>query len=112
MWKVEQGRIEKTNRKKGRGEEEEIEKKLQKEANEKYEAEMAALRKATNESARRAIPPASVAKAVTHALTAERPKTRYLVGRDAQIRAALAKVLPDRMQDWLVARFMGLPKGG
>ena len=73
-------------------------------------AALAALRKASNEAARRAIPPAAVAKAVTHALTAERPKTRYLVGRDAQIRAALAKVLPDRMQDWLVARFMGLPK--
>ena len=73
---------------------------------------MAALRKATNESARRAIPPASVAKAVTHALSAERPKTRYLVGRDAQILATMANVLPDRMQDWLVARSMDLPKDG
>ena len=97
---------------KGTATADDLEKKLSKEAHDLYDPAMAALRKATNESARRAIPPASVAKAVTHALTAERPKTRYLVGRDAQIRAALAKVLPDRMQDWLVARFMGLPKGG
>ena len=47
-----------------------------------------------------------------YALSAERPKTRYLVGRDAQIVATMANVLPDRMQDWLVARSMDLPKDG
>lgn len=43
-----------------------------------------------------------VAKAVAHALMARRPKTRYLVGRDAKVRAALAKALPDRLRDVLV----------
>jgi NAD(P)-dependent dehydrogenase (short-subunit alcohol dehydrogenase family) len=52
----------------------------------------------------RGLPPMAVAKVVEHALTARRPKTRYLVGRDAKIRAKLAKVLPDRVFDSLVAR--------
>jgi hypothetical protein len=38
---------------------------------------------------------------VEHALTAERPKTRYLVGRDAKIRATIEK-LPDRLRDRVV----------
>ena len=48
--------------------------------------------------------PHAVAAAVARALTAKRPKTRYLVGRDAKSRAALAKPLPDRAYDALIAR--------
>ena len=44
-------------------------------------------------------------KAVEHALTAERPQTRYLVGRDAHLRAAVER-LPDRMRDRVVARLL------
>jgi len=47
---------------------------------------------------------------VAHALLARRPKTRYLVGRDAKVRAALAKALPDRMRDVFVMRRLGLPQ--
>jgi NAD(P)-dependent dehydrogenase (short-subunit alcohol dehydrogenase family) len=50
------------------------------------------------------VPPSEVAEAVAHALTAARPKTRYLVGRDAKVRAAIAKVLPDRAMDAAIAR--------
>ncbi|MFN2615613.1 MAG: SDR family oxidoreductase [Thermoleophilaceae bacterium] len=50
------------------------------------------------------LPPEEVAKAVGHALTASRPKTRYLVGRDAKTRWALAKRLPDRAMDALIDR--------
>ena len=49
-----------------------------------------------------------VAKVVEHALTADRPRTRYLVGRDAKIRAKLARVLQDRAFDRLVARTLGM----
>ncbi len=48
--------------------------------------------------------PAEVAKAIGQALTARRPRTRYLVGRDAKVRAFLATVMPDRVLDALVAR--------
>jgi NAD(P)-dependent dehydrogenase (short-subunit alcohol dehydrogenase family) len=44
-----------------------------------------------------------VAKAVEHALTAARPKARYLVGRDAHIRAWIER-LPTRLRDRLLAK--------
>ena len=49
-------------------------------------------------------PPEKVAQAVAHALTAKRPRTRYLVGGDAKQRAFAARWLPDRVFDALVAR--------
>jgi len=52
----------------------------------------------------RGLPPLAVAEVIGTALTARRPKTRYLVGRDARIRAAIAKRLPDRAMDALIAR--------
>ena len=48
--------------------------------------------------------PAEVAKVIGQALTARRPRTRYLVGRDAKLRAFMSTVLPDRLMDALVAR--------
>ena len=44
-----------------------------------------------------------VAKAVEHALTAGRPKARYLVGRDAHLRAWIER-LPARLRDRVLAR--------
>jgi NAD(P)-dependent dehydrogenase (short-subunit alcohol dehydrogenase family) len=52
----------------------------------------------------RGLPPSAVAEVVGEALTASKPKTRYLVGRDAKMRAALAKRLPDRVMDSLIGR--------
>jgi NAD(P)-dependent dehydrogenase (short-subunit alcohol dehydrogenase family) len=48
--------------------------------------------------------PEEVAEVIGRALTARRPRARYLVGRDAKLRATLAKWLPDRVMDRLVAR--------
>jgi hypothetical protein len=45
-----------------------------------------------------------VAEVIDTALTASKPKTRYLVGRDAKLRAAIAKRVPDRVMDSLIAR--------
>jgi len=47
--------------------------------------------------------PAEVAKAVEHALTASRPKARYVVGRDAHMRAWIER-LPTRLRDRLLAK--------
>ena len=44
-----------------------------------------------------------VARAVEHALTASRPKARYLVGRDAHIRAWIER-LPTRLRDRVLAK--------
>jgi NAD(P)-dependent dehydrogenase (short-subunit alcohol dehydrogenase family) len=68
------------------------------------------IRERVNEAAARAIPPDAVVEAVLHALTAKRPKTRYLVGRDAKLRAVMLKWLPDRLQDWILKKVLNLPK--
>jgi len=47
--------------------------------------------------------PDVVAKAVEHALSAARPKARYLVGRDAHIRAWIER-LPARVRDRILAK--------
>ena len=48
-------------------------------------------------------PPESVADAVEHALTSDKPRTRYLVGRDAKLRAGVQH-LPDRWRDRVIVR--------
>ncbi len=74
-----------------------------------YAGAVTAVQKAAGRAARHAIPAEAVAQAVVHALTARSPKTRYLVGRDARIRALLARFLPDRLLDRLLAKFLRLP---
>jgi NAD(P)-dependent dehydrogenase (short-subunit alcohol dehydrogenase family) len=52
-----------------------------------------------------AAPVTLVAKAVEHALTAPTPKTRYVVGPDAKRRARV-QMLPDRLRDRALTRFI------
>jgi NAD(P)-dependent dehydrogenase (short-subunit alcohol dehydrogenase family) len=75
-----------------------------------YHIQLEKLRELTVKVQQRAIPPMDVAKVVAQALTATRPKTRYLVGYDARLRAFLKFCLPDRMQDALLEWFLGLPR--
>jgi NAD(P)-dependent dehydrogenase (short-subunit alcohol dehydrogenase family) len=51
------------------------------------------------------LPPEAVAKAVSDALEAPRPKNRYLVGRDAKALALLER-LPDALRDRAIARII------
>jgi NAD(P)-dependent dehydrogenase (short-subunit alcohol dehydrogenase family) len=62
-------------------------------------------RLAAERSANAGVPAEEVAKAVEHALTARRPRTRYLVGPDAKRRARVEK-LPDRLRDLVLTRFL------
>ena len=50
----------------------------------------------------RGIEPSEVAETIGTALTVKRPRARYLVGRDAKLRAPVAAVLPDRIMDRLI----------
>jgi NAD(P)-dependent dehydrogenase (short-subunit alcohol dehydrogenase family) len=52
------------------------------------------------------VPAENVARVVERALTATRPRTRYLVGRDAWIRAGFER-LPDRLRDRVYERVLG-----
>lgn len=63
-------------------------------------------RNAVRRTAARGIPPERVARTISHALTARRPRTRYLVGADARGQALLRRVLPDRLLDRTIARIM------
>jgi NAD(P)-dependent dehydrogenase (short-subunit alcohol dehydrogenase family) len=58
--------------------------------------------------AERAVSPERVAAAIERALTASRPRTRYLVGIDAHAQVALSGLLPARAMDALEARLMGI----
>lgn len=63
-------------------------------------------RKAVRRTAERGIPPEKVAAAICHALSASRPRTRYLVGVDASGQALAARFLPARAMDVVVRRVM------
>jgi hypothetical protein len=69
---------------------------------------IAAIRAVSEERARRAIAPETVARAVAHALRAARPRTRYRAGLDANLEFALARLLPGRARDFLLARYLGI----
>jgi len=52
-----------------------------------------------DEGRAKGVPASKVADAVEHALTADRPKARYLVGPDAKLAGHLVTRLPDRLRD-------------
>jgi NAD(P)-dependent dehydrogenase (short-subunit alcohol dehydrogenase family) len=58
--------------------------------------------------AERGIPPERAARAIEHALSAPRPRVRYLVGRDAQAQARLRHLIPTRLFDRILARATGI----
>jgi NAD(P)-dependent dehydrogenase (short-subunit alcohol dehydrogenase family) len=66
-----------------------------------YNRLMATLRAETESAARAALPVDRVVKAVEHAITARKPKTRYLVGRDVWLWILLSW-LPDRWRDKVI----------
>jgi NAD(P)-dependent dehydrogenase (short-subunit alcohol dehydrogenase family) len=106
---IEPGAIDTSIWGKGLAEADELEKELDERAHALYDGQIAAVRKMAEKSAAEAVPPVEVARAVAHALTSDKPKTRYVVGRDAKIQAILARVVPDRQRDWLVAKTVGMP---
>jgi NAD(P)-dependent dehydrogenase (short-subunit alcohol dehydrogenase family) len=74
-----------------------------------YGTAIRAMRDAAAAAGRRGISPDVVAAVVERALTTRRPRTRYLIGRDARIRALMAQILPDRLRDRVIARVLKLP---
>jgi len=63
-----------------------------------------AVSRAVERIAREGLPPEAVARVVGEAVTAERPRARYVVGRPAKVQALAARLLPDRAFDAIVAR--------
>ena len=73
-----------------------------------YEAQIASTRRSLEGAEASADPPLVIAKAINHALTSKRPKTRYLVGHGGEAVAAAA-ALPDRARDKALIRELKLP---
>jgi NAD(P)-dependent dehydrogenase (short-subunit alcohol dehydrogenase family) len=73
-----------------------------------YGKAIAGYRKVTKNLAERGIEPDKVAAVVEHALSASRPRPRYLVGLDAKTQARIKPVIPTRIWDRVVARVMNL----
>jgi NAD(P)-dependent dehydrogenase (short-subunit alcohol dehydrogenase family) len=73
------------------------------EQRERYRHINAAATQRAQQAARDGVPPEHVARVITTAATARRPRTRYLVGRDARITARLVALLPDRVVDRMVS---------
>jgi NAD(P)-dependent dehydrogenase (short-subunit alcohol dehydrogenase family) len=73
-----------------------------------YASQIAALRRVVKKAASDAASPGAIASAVDHALTASRPKARYLAGHEARLQSALARSVPDGARDWVIARTVGL----
>jgi NAD(P)-dependent dehydrogenase (short-subunit alcohol dehydrogenase family) len=72
------------------------------EADRLYGATLDAVRRRVVQRSQTGTSAREVAKAVAHALTARRPRTRYLVGREVKAIAILVKFLPDRVRDWFI----------
>ena len=67
------------------------------------------MRTAARRMDRSAMPVAKVVRAVVHALTSRRPRTRYPLGWRTRLGIAALPVLSDRIRDWFVRRSMGIP---
>ena len=87
----------------------EVTKALVRRGHPEYELQLAGIRRLVEKTAADAAPAQDLAKTVLKALTAKKPKARYLAGHGAEAAAALARTAPDGVKDRAVAREAGLP---
>lgn len=78
------------------------------EAERLYRADMEQMHKATLKMRDTGMPVKCVVRAVVHALTARRPKTRYPVGVQARLASFFFHFFPDSLRDTLILRSLGL----
>jgi NAD(P)-dependent dehydrogenase (short-subunit alcohol dehydrogenase family) len=74
-----------------------------------YAKHLDALRRTIPRLQRMAKPADGVAATIERALTASRPKARYVVGLDAKAQAAAMALLPQRMKDAAIGMVTGTP---
>ena len=78
-------------------------------ATELYAGPLASIERISRQTGARGISPERVARTIERAITARRPRARYLVGRDAIGMALAKRLLGARTFDHLVARALELP---
>jgi NAD(P)-dependent dehydrogenase (short-subunit alcohol dehydrogenase family) len=79
------------------------------EAERLYGDALDAVTRISAETGARGIPPEEAARVIHKALTAKRPRARYLVGRDAVAMKTASRLMPDRIWDAAVRRALKLP---
>ncbi len=72
-----------------------------------YDGLLVGTRRMIRATARRAAPVEDVVEAIGRAVTAQRPRPRYVVGAQARAQIVARTVLPDRAYDAIVARATG-----
>jgi NAD(P)-dependent dehydrogenase (short-subunit alcohol dehydrogenase family) len=77
-----------------------------------YSEHLAGIRKTIPRMQKQASAPDTVAAAVERALTASRPRARYLVGADARSQIVMNAALPTRALDAAISFFTGTPSRG
>ena len=75
-----------------------------------YADALRAFAKTTVTAGRFSISPEKASLTILRAVTASRPRTRYLIGMDAKLSAFLKHNLLDRWMDAITFRMMGLPQ--
>jgi NAD(P)-dependent dehydrogenase (short-subunit alcohol dehydrogenase family) len=73
-----------------------------------YKDDLTAMWKASQKMGASGMSVDHVVRAVRHALTARKPRTRYPVGSRTRLAFWAARNLPDRWRDWFVRRGMGI----
>jgi NAD(P)-dependent dehydrogenase (short-subunit alcohol dehydrogenase family) len=76
------------------------------EGRELYGRDVEAFNNAFQKVGKRSLPPEAVADAALHALTAKKPKPRYVIGRNAKVGLVLSRILPERAMDAMISRAM------
>jgi NAD(P)-dependent dehydrogenase (short-subunit alcohol dehydrogenase family) len=89
---------------KGRATADRLEAEMGEEARKLYGRLADRIREETEKITERGVHPDEVASVIEHALTAGRPKLRYVVGRDAKLRLKVRALVGDRRFDGLIAR--------
>jgi NAD(P)-dependent dehydrogenase (short-subunit alcohol dehydrogenase family) len=79
------------------------------EARRRYDGLIGGILRQGERLSRDGLAPEAVAEVIAEALTARRPRTRYVVGREAKAQVLAARLLPDRAFDALVARALRDP---
>ncbi|HYM46722.1 MAG TPA: SDR family oxidoreductase [Solirubrobacteraceae bacterium] len=78
------------------------------ELHDEYGSARAAFAKVLDDTERRGVPPERVAATIERALTARRPRARYLIGSDARGMVLARALLPSGAFDRLIRRVLGI----
>lgn len=106
---IEPGSVKTPIWEKGREAQRHLWERLSEEARAAYAGAMKAVVLQAEREERSGIAPEAVAHAISHALSASRPRAHYLVGTPARIGSMIVNLLPPRLHDRFIRKAMRLP---